>query len=193
MPPPTKTRDNEALLLELASDAVRDGVVKNAPSVAWKATSYLERLRRLAQIGTVPGAARMAQAAKGAASTGARKISLLGRAPAVGAALEIGKGVHTIMTPPTRTSFDEEADAGEELRGTPAWHQAANFVLSPADALSKYGAASQREGKKAFEASVNPPEMQAIRADVLKRNEEILRAAEAMKGSRHQRQVLLRK
>jgi hypothetical protein len=48
----------------------------------------------------------------------------------------------------------------------PLAYQAANLLVSPADALSKYGAAREAEGKKAFEERyINPLNRQMAAED----------------------------
>lgn len=143
----------EELALGLAGDWAIDNphkVVKNLIGI--------EKARRSAQIGTVPGAAKRAAAA-GASQELVQKFAGGLSSPMLGAAIELGKGSYLIGKEGAR---EGHAEAGRVLAEEPLAYQAANLLVSPADALSKYGAARESKGKAAFEAEHMAPLNEAI-------------------------------
>lgn len=148
-------KETEKRVTGLVGDFLGDEFVQKLPEMAMKA----EKLRRVAQMGTVPGA--------GVALANVGKIApfmRMGSTPMAGAVLEIGKGVKKVMDHP---DIGEEAAAGRELLKEPMWYQAGNLVINTSEATSQYGAVAQEEGKKRFEDEHRLPEGLSARVEEL--------------------------
>jgi hypothetical protein len=178
MPTPSrydKIKKENPRAVDLAEDTVRDEALARAPKAAFRAVTALEKLKLMAQRGTVPGA----EAALANVRTAAPKVSrLLGKiasAP-VGAAIEIGRGVHRVADPRIGGTFNEKADAGERLMKEPMWYQAGKTLVSTAETAPIYGAALERDAKKAFESKIAAEQGPAM--DAYMRQAEAKRATE---------------
>jgi hypothetical protein len=157
-----KQGKNVRLAANVAKDVLKDKALQEAPRAAVLALNKLEQGRRFLQQGTVPGAASALARTKAEASVVSGIMKGLGNAHAIKAAIELGKGSYLIGKEGARKGHSE---AGKQLIKEPLAYQAANLLVSPADALSKYGAAREAEGKKAFEERYINPLKRRIEAE----------------------------
>ena len=157
-----KQGENVRLAANVAKDFLKDKALQEAPRAAVLALNKLEQGRRFLQQGTVPGAASALARTKAEASAVSGIMKRLGNTHAIKAAIELGKGSYLIGKEGAR---EGHAEAGRELAKEPLAYQAANLLVSPADALSKYGAAREAEGKKAFEERYINPLKRRIEAE----------------------------
>jgi hypothetical protein len=149
------------LVMSVALDQLGDKSAQWIPQGLVKAGGVFEQARRFLQQGTVPGAAKKAAAAKVATATGVKAAGKIGSAP-IQAGIELAKGGYLIGKEGAR---EGHAEAGRELAKEPLAYQAANLLVSPADALSKYGAAREAKGKKDFEERYINPLKRLIEAE----------------------------
>jgi len=157
-----KQGENVRLAANVAKDFLKDKALAEAPRAAVLALGKLEQGRRFLQQGTVPGAASALARAKANTGVVSGIMKGLGDTPAIKAAIELGKGSYLIGKEGARKGHSE---AGKQLIKEPLAYQAANLLVSPADALSKYGAAREAEGKKAFEERYINPLKRRIEAE----------------------------
>jgi hypothetical protein len=155
----------EELAVSVALDQLGDKSVQWVPQGLVKAGGMLEQARSFLQRGSVPGAAKKGAAAKVATSAGVKAAGKIGNAP-IQAGIELAKGGYLIGKEGAR---EGHAEAGRELAEEPLVYQAANLLVSPADALSKYGAAHEEKGKSAFEAEHMAP----LNASIAKEQERV--------------------
>lgn len=135
--------------LGLVGEWVRDEAVQKAPSFV----VGIEKARRMAQVGTVPGAS------KALASIGASRLAgFMGSAstPMAGAVLEIGKGVSKVMSPPDP---DEERKRADDLVKKSLLYQAGNLLVNTSEAMSQYGTLGQREQRRSVDEENRRAEM----------------------------------
>jgi len=143
-----KRGENAQLTADVAKDFAVDKAIEIAPQAAITAVGKLEQGRSFLQQGTVPNATANLARAKAETKAAGKLLSGLRRAPAVQASIELVKGANLIGKEGARAGH---AEAGDELKKKPLAYQVANLYVSPADALSKYGASREAAGKKAFE------------------------------------------
>lgn len=142
------------LAADIAKDRVQDAAVEEAPKVVATLSGKLEQGRRFLQQGTVPGAFRRLAQAKADTAAASGLVGRFTKAAPVQTAIELSKGAYLIGKEGARKGH---AKAGERLAKEPLAYQAAKLMVSPAEALSKYGAAREARGKKAFEEEyINP-------------------------------------
>ena len=150
------------LAADIAKDFVQDAAVSKAPKVVATLGGKIEQGRRFLQQGTVPGASRHLAQAKANTAAASGLVGRLTKAAPVQAAIELSKGAYLIGKEGARKGH---AEAGERLAKEPLAYQAAKLVVSPAEALSKYGAAREAKGKKAFEEEYIYPLARKIAAE----------------------------
>lgn len=175
-----KLKKENPLAVDLAEDTAKDAAMARSPQATFKVISAFEKLRRLAQKGTVPGAEKALALARATAPVGSKLLGKIA-SPPVGAAIEIGRGVNIAMTPPTEGSFDAKADAGDKLRTQPTWYQVGNSLVNTAEAFSQYGASAERSSKKPFEKKYD---INRILAEKQAQMEEVNQAIAEMKRRR---------
>jgi len=144
----SKLGKNPLSALDLLKDYATDKGVQLAPQALVSASGKLEQGRRFLQQGSVPGAAAKLARAKAATAAAGGFLGGARKATTTQAAIELAKGAYLIGTEGAR---EGHAEAGKQLIKEPLAYQAANLFVSPADALSKYGAAREAAGKKTFE------------------------------------------
>jgi hypothetical protein len=142
-----KKRSGIELAADAGKDYLSDKALEFAPQVSFQALAKLEQARRFLQQGSVPGASKALAASKVAAKSGGTLLKKVSN-PSIQAVIELAKGAYLIGDEKAR---DGHAEAGEKLIQEPLAYQAANLLVSPADALSKYGAAKELADKEAFE------------------------------------------
>ena len=164
----------EELAVGVAMDQLGDKMVQWVPQGLIKASGMMEQARRFLQQGSVPGASKKLAAAKVATTAGVKTAGKIGNAP-IQAGIELAKGGYLIGKEGAR---EGHAEAGRKLAKEPAVYQAANLLVSPADALSKYGAAREEKGKESFEAEHMQPlndaiakEQERVRGELFARQE----------------------
>lgn len=158
-------RTAKELARDVAMDQLGDKMVQWVPQGLVKAGGMFEQARSFLQQGTVPGAAKKMAAAKVAAAAGVKTAGKIGNAP-IQAGIELSKGGYLIGKEGAR---EGHAEAGRELMEEPLAYQAANLLVSPADALSKYGAAHEEKGKASFEDEHMAP----LNASIAKEQERV--------------------
>lgn len=130
----------------LAKDLALDKAAPYFPAIGASAGHLFEGVRRAAQIGTVPGAEKMAKAA----FAGAKKLGggLFRKAPLINGLIEGYQAIQA-MDP---SKAEERLRLGEDLLGQSKLYQTANVVVNTADAMSQYGAVKQQREKGMIEA-----------------------------------------
>ena len=175
-----KLKKENPLAVSLAEDLVTEQAMARAPQATFKVATAFEKLRRLAQIGTVPGAEKALARARAIGPVGSKLLGKIA-GPTAGAAIEIGRGVNIAMTPPTEGSFNAKADAGDKLKTQPTWYQVGNSLVNTSEAFSQYGASAERDAKKAFEKKYD---INRILAEKQAQMEEVSQAIAEMKQRR---------
>lgn len=139
-------------IVALGKDVLRDQAITKGPAVGFAALTGVEKLRRLAQVGTVPGARQALATATASGKSGGKFLSRAST-PSASAALELGRGVIKVASPP---DLLEEAARGDELMAKPAWYQVGNALVNTSDAMSQYGSVGRRDAKRSFDAEQAP-------------------------------------
>jgi len=164
-----KQGKNVQLAASVAKDFAIDKAIERAPLAALTALGKLEEGRRFLQQGSVPGATAHLARVKAANQTAIRLLGGFANFAPVQASVELAKGAYLIGKEGARKGHSE---AGKQLIKEPLAYQAANLWVSPADALSKYGASREAQGKKAFEERyVNPLNRQIAEEEERKRSD----------------------
>jgi hypothetical protein len=144
----SKLKEGFRLAADVGKDYIVDKMVGLSPQAAILASGKMEQGRRFLQQGTVPGASKALAQARAQNPTAGKALARLRNAPSTQAAIELGKATYLIGKEGARAGH---AEAGRELIKKPLAYQVANILVSPADAMSKYGASREELGKKSFE------------------------------------------
>ena len=160
-----RLKEGFELTSDIGKDYAVDKAVVFAPQAAALAVNKLEQGRRFLQQGTVPGAREALSRTVAQAGTLKKFFGNLRNAPQAQAVMELGKASYLIGKEGARKGH---AEAGKELMQKPLAYQAANLLVSPADAMSKYGAAREVAEKKVF----MEPHMLLLRAIAEKEEED---------------------
>ena len=160
---------NVQLTADVVKDYTVDKAIQLAPQAAATTVGLMEQGRSFLQQGSVPNAAAKLARAKTDTKAVNKFFSGLRNAAPVQAAIELAKGSYLIGKEGARKGH---AESGKQLIKEPLAYQAANLYVSPADALSKYGALREALGKKAFEERyVNPLNRQIAAEEERKRSD----------------------